>query len=187
MSSKKEIREQSLHFLQSLSSSQRHFITQCLHKKILNASAWQDAHTIALTLSTAIEWDTHILIQKAWEEERTVVVPRCLPRTRQLQFFAIESLQQVSPGFKGLLEPSPELTQEVPLDVIDLMIVPALVCSKEGFRIGFGGGYYDRVLATYQGQTLTMMSSSQWADNWHPQDWDRPVDYVVTEKEWINI
>ena len=64
---------------------------------------------------------------------------------------------------------------------IDLIVVPGLLFSSRGFRIGFGGGFYDRYLADYQGETCSLVFSEQLYDDWEVEDFDIPVQKIYTD------
>ena len=75
-------------------------------------------------------------------------------------------------------------TQPVDGDV-DLCVVPGRVFNRSGYRIGWGGGYYDRFLASYAGQTLSLAYSVQVLDDIPIEAHDIPVGVIVSERELI--
>ncbi|EPE60492.1 5-formyltetrahydrofolate cyclo-ligase family protein [Exiguobacterium sp. S17] len=81
----------------------------------------------------------------------------------------------------GILEPT---TAETDLD-IDTCIVPGRVFDRSGYRIGWGGGYYDRFLATYRGATIALAYDVQVLDEIPIEPHDIPVELIVTEREMI--
>ena len=75
----------------------------------------------------------------------------------------------------------PLVQQQVEKSEINLLIVPGLIFSSQGYRIGFGGGYYDRFLTTFQGQTVSLAFSEQLRDDWQPAEFDIPVKKIITD------
>lgn len=140
---------------------------------------WIEADTIAITLSFGLEVDTRPLIEAAWQAGKVVHVPKVT--TEGLTFHRLTSYEDLEPGVMGILEPT---TPPVEADV-DLCIVPGRVFNRSGYRIGWGGGYYDRFLATYAGKTLSIAYSVQILDDIPIEAHDIPVGVIVTEREWI--
>lgn len=75
----------------------------------------------------------------------------------------------------------PLVFEKVVKDEIDLLIVPGLIFSSEGYRIGFGGGYYDRFLKDFQGPTVSLAFGEQIRDDWQPENFDIPVAKIITD------
>lgn len=74
------------------------------------------------------------------------------------------------------LEP---LTKSVNKNQIDLVIVPALCCDKSNYRLGYGGGFYDRFLEDFKGKTIVCLPKELVVENIYPEEFDIPVDLVV--------
>lgn len=179
---KKALRQKYLTQLNELTSMEKQTYEQALQQNILTTAAWQQAQVIGLTLSKGSEWETRTLIEAAWQAGQQVAVPKCIPKTKRLDFYRITSYDQVAVGFYQLEEPLPERAQLLASDQIDLLVVPGVAFDKRGYRVGFGGGYYDRLLADFRGNTLSQFASWQWLEAFEPDPWDQPVDVLVTEK-----
>lgn len=146
---------------------------------VLSLPIWQQAHTVALTLSLDLEVSTRPLIEAALEAGKSVLVPKV---TKQgLTFHQIKTFSDLEPGVMGILEP---MTMESDLG-IDVCIVPGRVFNRSGYRIGWGGGYYDRFLATYEGVTISLAYDVQLLDDIPVEPHDIPVEFIVTERETI--
>ena len=85
----------------------------------------------------------------------------------------------MEPGPFGILEP--HNGQTVAPSSIDFIIVPGLAFSRDGYRIGYGGGYYDRFLSAVKGVRVGLCYS-QFIRNVPVEPWDQPVHYVITER-----
>ncbi|PLR87590.1 5-formyltetrahydrofolate cyclo-ligase [Bacillus sp. V33-4] len=143
--------------------------------------SWRAAKTIGVTISNFPEVDTYQIIRKAWELGKRVVVPKCIPAQKQLIFRTIESFTDLETVFFGLYEPVEELTTAVDAESIDLLIVPGLAFDRCGFRIGFGGGYYDRFLADYHGEAISLAFQAQLFEELPVEEHDIPVAKIITE------
>ncbi|MEK3975427.1 5-formyltetrahydrofolate cyclo-ligase [Psychrobacillus sp. FSL K6-1267] len=144
-----------------------------------------NVRTIGLTISAFPEVNTEGIIHALWELGRTVVVPKCTPQDRSMTFYRIEDYNQLETVYMNLKEPNPKLTTAVEPSSIDLLIVPGIVYSKSGYRIGYGGGYYDRFLSNYKGKSLSLAFDMQLVDEIVSEDFDLPVDSIITERTTI--
>lgn len=155
-------------------------------QNLFKDSSWLNANIIGVTISNPPEVDTYQIIRKAWELGKTVVVPKCHPRKRQLRFRVLEKFSQLEKVFFGLYEPIESTTSEVESSDIDLLIVPGLAFTKEGYRLGFGGGYYDRYLKDYHGDILSIAFDIQIVPAFRVEKHDLPVQKIITDHEVIN-
>ncbi len=87
----------------------------------------------------------------------------------------------------GLREPD-SLCQSLDPALTGLVLVPTLGCSHAGYRLGYGGGYYDRFLACYALTTLGIMGTQGWITHFDPDPWDQRLKGVVTEAgvQWFD-
>ncbi|OZI13092.1 5-formyltetrahydrofolate cyclo-ligase [Bacillaceae bacterium SAS-127] len=144
---------------------------------------WQSAETIAVTVSRVPEVDTWALITRGWEEGKVVVVPKCDPTDRSMKYYQLTSFCELETVYSDLYEPDPDRTNEIDPKMIDLLIVPGLAFDKRGYRLGFGGGYFDRFLETFQGETVSLLFSQQLLTEVPVEAYDLPVKQLITEKE----
>ena len=76
------------------------------------------------------------------------------------------------------LEP---LSEHCNKEIIDLVIVPAICCDKNNYRLGYGGGFYDRFLKYYDGKTIICLSKELVVETIYPEEHDVSVDKVITD------
>ncbi len=138
--------------------------------------------TILCYVSTAIEVDTHEIIRRALADGKRVAVPRCVPGTRLMESYYIESLDELSPGTFGVLEPTPDPEKLVKDMSSGLCLVPALCYDLEGYRLGYGKGYYDRYLAGFGGALVGLCYSDCIERHLPHGRYDRAVETLVTEQ-----
>ena len=105
-----------------------------------------------------------------------------MPRSvrKKLHFYQVEPQTEYQLSSFGVEEPLSQKKIDA-LD-LDLLIVPGLIFSHEGYRIGFGGGYYDRFLADFQGKTVSLVFAEQFDVRWQPDSFDIPVQKIITDK-----
>lgn len=148
---------------------------------LMEDPAFQAASIIGTTISAFPEVDTRKLLEKCWKAGKKTAVPKCDPVSRAMTFRLVDDLNQLETVYMKLKEPIIELTKEVPPEQIDLLIVPGVVFSTDGYRIGFGGGYYDRYLTRYKGPTRSLAFASQLVDAVPVEAHDIPVEHICTE------
>lgn len=182
---KKDIRKQLTAKLINIDTDTRANITKNLVKKLVSSDMWKQAECIGITVSGGFEWDTAPIIEQGWKEGKTILVPKCFPEHRRLEFYRLESFDQLEDSFYNLREPNPEVTEKVEKKDIDLLIVPGLGFNESGYRVGFGGGYYDRFLSDYPNKTLSILSSEQLLHDLPVESFDIPVQSLLTEKGFL--
>ena len=82
----------------------------------------------------------------------------------------------------GILEPDPEYSIFLPKEKLDVILVPCLSFNEKGDRLGHGGGYYDRYLKDCQAFKIAIAFECQKSEEWETDEWDIPMDMILTEK-----
>ena len=182
---KKQLRSQVLEQLNQITYQQYRVRSQQLAYNLLNESAIMQASTIAITISNQPEVDTTFIIEQLWKMNKQVVVPKCIPKERSMKFYAIDSFLETERSFNNILEPIVEITEPVKKADIDVIVVPGVVFDKEGYRIGFGGGYYDRYLQDFHGSRIAVAFNEQIMNEVPKESHDLPVHILLTETERI--
>ena len=175
---KSELRKQVLHEMKAIPREQKQAMDQALTERFLKHPFYQEAKIIATYLSFPHEFQTQELIEQALKDGKKVLIPKTYPKGR-MDFVVYDPQQLVKTSF-GLLEPQGDL-EVVDASQIDLIHVPGLVFTTEGYRIGYGGGYYDRYLEHFSGHTLSMVYPCQIQD-FIPENHDIPVQEVLIDE-----
>ena len=154
-----------------------------IHAVLADFEIFSEAPLVLAYVSFGAEVDTHALVSRLLSEGRRVAVPRCNEAEHTMDFCEISGLDELYPGAHGILEPAAEAPA---LGVAELAgsvcLVPGLVFDAGGYRVGYGGGYYDRFLAFYPGDKIALARTTQVSSNPLPHDgFDVPVDFLVTE------
>ena len=150
-----------------------------LLERFLNLPQVQGADTVMVFCGVGREPDTSGLIRALLEQGKRVALPVCLPQ-RKLEARAITDLSELAPNRYGIPEPD-GLCPIVPKSEIGAMLVPNIMCDREGYRLGHGGGYYDRWLADYQGFTAAVCPPEQLVERLPRDESDVPVQMVIWE------
>ncbi|MGE1011984.1 5-formyltetrahydrofolate cyclo-ligase [Bacillus wiedmannii] len=179
---KVRLRKRIIEHMNSLSEERYTTLSEQIAFSLYAQKEWAEAKTIGITLSMENEVNTYAIIEKAWEEGKKVVVPKCNKGTRTMSFRQISNFDQLEIVYMNLREPIPARTEEVNADDIDLQIVPGVAYTERGERIGYGGGYYDRYLVHYKGKTLSLAYSFQIVEHIPVEPFDKNVEKIITEK-----
>ena len=175
---KSELRKQVLQEMKALPREQKQFIDQALTERLLQHPFYQEAKVIATYLSFPHEFQTQRLIEQALKDGKKVLIPKTYPKGR-MDFVVYHPQQLVKTSF-GLLEPQGDL-EVVDASQIDLIHVPGLAFTTEEYRIGYGGGYYDRYLEQFAGHTMSTVYPCQIRD-FSPENHDIPVQEVLIDE-----
>lgn len=175
------LRQKMISFLKNISSEEKVAIEKKLEENLFKSEEWKAAKRVGVTLSQGFEWNTLGVIERAWQEGKIVCAPKCIPKTKAMIFYDFNSLEQLEKGFYNLIEPKIQETKEVSKTEIDLVLVPGLIFDTKGFRIGFGGGYYDRFLSDFPNHTAALIYSKQLTAGFPIESFDIPVQNLITE------
>ena len=173
---KAELRKKILQEMKALSQEQKQAMDRALTERFLQHPFYQEAKTIATYLSFPHEFQTQELIEQALKDGKKVLIPKTYPKGR-MEFVVYDPKQLAKTSF-GLLEPQGDL-EEVDSSQIDLIHVPGLVFTMDGYRIGYGGGYYDRYLEHFAGHTMSTIYPCQ-VQEFNSENHDIPVQEVLT-------
>jgi 5-formyltetrahydrofolate cyclo-ligase len=150
------------------------------------------ARHISLYLGMPDEVNVEPLLGDEGDTGRTWYVPRCAPKRRLAMHPYVFGATPLQAGPFGIREPDPARVPEVEPEMLDLVIVPALLLAQDGWRLGYGGGYYDRFLPRLRLDTVCVGLLPDAlvlpaAPPGQPDPWDAPLDLIVTESRVFHI
>lgn len=154
---KKKQRQEILAWLRVWSPEEKALVDQGLLERLLKHDAYRQAQTVATYLSLPHEWQTAPFIERALSDGKQVVVPKLVGDAEMI--FVPYRSDELTEGALGILSPTSH--DVVDKSEIDLIHVPGLLFNRQGYRIGYGGGFYDRYLADYEGMTLATVYEKQ--------------------------
>ena len=156
---------------------------------LMASPLWQRAKTLYLFANLGQEIDTKPLLRAAWQEGKTVCLPKCRKgQPGYMDFWPCSSMDDLAPGTMGILEPVLPLGgSAAPLanPAPDMVIFPVLACSPQGNRLGYGGGYYDRFFADHSFPRSVFVAfclGVQLVQSLPQDPWDICVAHICTEK-----
>ena len=151
MRSKKEIRRDISALLQ-MTPDARAEKSARLCTAIAESPAWRNARTVAIFAPQPREPDVELLWMHGGG--KSFAYP-CVVEDR-LDLFRVTSLHELAPGAFGVREPRSKIEDAVAPETLDLILVPGVAFTRDGERLGRGGGFYDRLLASLPAQTCTV-------------------------------
>lgn len=108
---------------------------------------YRRARVIFIFASFRSEVDTFGMMDRARADGKSVVLPRVDRHSRTLALFSVPASSRLRPGFMGIPEPDADAEQRTDISEVDLVVIPGACYDEAGNRLGYGGGYYDRLLA----------------------------------------
>ena len=154
-----------------------------IYENVLALDEVKKAELVLLYYSTGREVDTHALLDELYAQGKTVCLPICQPKG-VMSFYTYNG-KLSEDGFYGIPEPvGGRKTDPAPGT---LMIVPALAFDGRGYRLGQGGGYYDRYLSTHELLTVGIGREELLLDKTPTSKYDMPVNILVTEKKTARL
>ncbi|RKD30087.1 5-formyltetrahydrofolate cyclo-ligase [Thermohalobacter berrensis] len=156
------------------------FLSTVLFKKSKNIMAYVDFRN---------EVKTEHIIKTALSKGKNIFIPITITKTKELLLSQLKDYDnELTKGTYGILEPKEEYIRKSDPDLLDLIIVPGVAFDKRGYRIGYGGGYYDRFLGKLNKEIpkIALAFDVQIVPKIIPDKFDIPVDFIITENAIIN-
>ena len=150
--------------------------SEALGQLFVASEAYQQAKTIYGYLPYNQEVRTVAMLQRALDDGKRVAVPKCYGE--EMRFIYLDDLSKVEKGYCGIPEPIED--GPVAEDRTALVLMPGLAFTKDGSRMGYGGGFYDKFLAAEPGHpTLALCYDFQMVETLPTEEYDIPVDTVL--------
>lgn len=183
---KKTIRNDMRQHLKQMDEETYFHRSRLILQRLLQEPSIIKGKTIAVTISGFPEVETREMIKALWGLKKIIAVPKCEPKTREMDFYMITNFEQLETVYLNIEEPKVIETTYISKGEIDVMIVPGVVFNEIGYRVGFGGGYYDRYLSAFSGEKLSIAFDEQIADVIPTEAHDIPVNIILTDKRRIH-
>lgn len=142
---------------------------------------WRTAKTVFAYLSFGAEVDTRVLIARAWSEGKRVALPRVVASTHDMRWYEVENFEGLEKSSLGVEEPPEDPARMVNPSADDtaLALVPGLAFDAKGFRVGYGGGFYDTFLSTFPGRSVGLCRAATLMDDLSALGVIEPHDLAV--------
>lgn len=183
---KSELRKSMMNKRDSMPASIRLGHSKIIMDKLRHLSIYKDARLIFVYVSFRSEVETHSFINQALLDGKRIAVPLTITNGKLLLPCEITSLEELTVGTWGILEPDKDNIREIDYKEIDLALVPGLAFDPFGNRLGYGAGYYDRFLPNLRNSSVLvgMGFDFQLIDQVQAGPFDVPMDSILTNEEF---
>ena len=179
---KKLLRDRIKAYRRGLSAEEKRRLDDAVLENVLAGYELLKHKLILCYLSTDIEVDTKGILSYCLENGIKTAVPRCAGK-RKMDFYCYDKDSVLEVSAYGISEPVPDKNELVTDFDGALCIVPALAYDKQGFRLGYGGGFYDTFIGEHENMTtLGICYSDNIADEIPKGSHDKCVDILITDK-----
>lgn len=184
---KKQLRQKYRTIRQQMHPAEKEWYDRAIFSRLIDMPFYKRAESVLCFVSTEIEVDTEAILLKVLADGKKLAVPKCLDRKGNMDFFQIHSLQELSPGEFSLMEPDPAKAPRFTAYQNSICVLPAFAFDREGYRLGFGMGYYDRFLHRFTGLKVGICYNSCIAPSLPHGRFDVPADYIITPKYTLTV
>ena len=182
---KSELREKYKQIRKNMTANERAAADKSILTRLQTLRSYKYCKTVLCYVSTPIEVDTRAIIAHSLKCGKQVAVPYCIPNTRQMEFYLINSLSELHAGAFSVDEPDPNTAAKLTDYSNSVCIVPGLCFDNSGYRLGYGKGYYDRFLNGYTGSTIGICYQNCINNRLITGRFDKNCSVVVTDKQLI--
>lgn len=186
---KASIRDETTRMIRAFSETELRERVRKIEEQLFDFANFIEASIPLLYLPKGVEVPTENIIRRAFQHNKIVVLPAFSRERKRITPFKVDDFDRdlKDSGPRGVPEPDPKRCKKVPIDRIDIAIVPGVVFDEKGGRIGTGTGYYDRVIPKLSQTTRKVALAFD--DTIHAQvpmeSHDKFVDIIVTDKRVI--
>lgn len=147
-----------------------------------------NAQNVFCYLSFRSEVPTYSIVEYCRQHDKNVYIPVCMNETKEMLISKYDNEVRLEPSKYGVLEPTPDTIKISDRNLLDIAIMPGAVFDANGYRVGYGAGYYDKFYAHAKKDIykIAVAYSFQIIEAVPKDDFDVPVDCIVTEKGIIN-
>lgn len=190
---KKRLREKILTIRDAIPPDLKASKEESIEKRLFALEVFNQAKSILMYVSFRSEVDTTGFLQDILDMGKTLVVPAVDTRRKLLKLYKINNLPELVPGYMGIPEPAVSEDRRANLKDIDLVVIPGAGFDIKGNRLGYGGGYYDRLLSYEARQpanvehipTVALAFEEQIEEEIPAEPHDIKIDMIVTDERVI--
>lgn len=184
ISEKVQIRTATLTSLKAINETNRKKLEANLSKQLINYIHKNNYQTIGFYYGFKPEINTPVIMNDIFKlTNSSLYLPR-IEANYQLSFREYNKETQLETVQRKIMQPNVN-AESISLEDIDLLIVPGVAYQESGYRIGFGGGYYDRALANQNVETVSLIFNEQLypVDSWQVEAHDIPIKRLIMPKK----
>jgi len=174
---KSKLRDKILKLRNSLDPTMKTIYDEIIFQSVIRLEEYQSAAAIYCYIDFKNEVSTEKIIAHAFSQQKKVAVPKI--DAGKMNFYYIKSFDDLTPGYYNIMEPA---TDQI-ADEHGFMILPGVAFDKQGHRIGYGGGFYDKYLSAHRDLYKAAIAYDfQILDSITFEPHDIPIDILISEK-----
>lgn len=162
--------------------------TQAIEKRLFDFANFLEAKVVLLYVNNNNEVATNDILKRTHAYNKVIVLPAYNTEKYTMALMKVDSLEKdLCDGPRGILEPNSERCKVVPIESIDIAIIPAVALDEKGGRIGSGQGYYDRLIPELSITTrkVALGFEEQIIPQVPLESHDKHIDIIITDKRII--
>ena len=187
---KQSIRQQIIAVRQQMAEDERVRLSHAIAARIASMEAYRTANTVLAYMNFGAEFAAEIFVQQALRDGKRVLLPKVNRSTNELDIYQVtDLLRDLATGMWEIREPLVERCAKVDaLEEIDFILLPGVAFGRDGARLGYGGGFYDKLLSrlTHRPSLVAGAYAMQIVEGIPQEANDRKVEWLVTENETIH-
>ncbi len=190
---KKRLREKLLKRRDAIPPELKSAKESAIEDRLFSLDEFKKAQSILMYVSFRSEVDTRGFLDNILKLGKNLVMPLVDARHKVLKLYEVKSTDELKPGYMGIPEPGILRNRRCSLKEIDLVVIPGTGFDHKGNRLGYGGGYYDRLLSMEAGEleeiehitTIALAFEEQIGDEIPSEPHDIKVDMIITDERLI--
>ncbi len=179
------IRKEVLRRRNSITEEDKKAKDDFIKKTLICLPEFEKAHTVLFYASYKSEVDTFRLMQYCLSKGKTIALPKVEPESSKLKLYEIMDLKELSTGYQNIPEPNVSEDRVLQVKDIDLIIVPGVTFDVRCNRLGYGKGFYDKMLNEKSCPAIALSYEEQIVDSVPAESHDIKMDKIITDKRII--
>ena len=163
-------------------------MSRSIQERLLSLKEFEESHTVSIYMDFDNEVRTREIVSDSLQRGKRVVIPYMKGKNNTLLLSEVRDMEkELERNTFGILEPKREYFRYIPDSEVEMLVVPGVAFDEKGRRLGFGGGYYDRLLINVNKSTLTIGLAYEFQIVREIPWWfyDIFIDRIITEKRMI--
>lgn len=152
----------------------------------LLSELYKNSDTLLLYYSVGSEVGTKEIFHAALKDVKRVAFPVCVDGNGFMEFYYVSSEADLAEGMYGIKEPRKDC-EKYDFSQGGICIVPGLSFDSQGYRLGYGRGYYDRFLSKFKGTSIGLCYEALVSESLPTDAYDKNVNYLITDKKIYNF
>jgi len=187
MTEKAKLRHHMLKIRQELSPDYMKECSELIAERLIQLPQYQEASLILFYMPFRQEVDVRPAMEAAWKAGKKVALPRVRKQEKNIDGYVVNRWEELQAGAYGILEPPPLPDRWIGPDAISLVVAPGVAFDRQGFRLGYGGGYYDRFFAhpSMNAWRVAVAYPEQIVATTYPEAHDFRMHLILTPHEAI--